>query len=327
MEQIMRLRSVILILSLVFTRLQSQPVKQSVTVTADGYSYLGEDETLRQAKLSAMQDAERNAVEKGTGVYVESFSSVNQSVLMDDEILAVAGGYLSGKKVLIDRLEAEPPRYHVQIEAEVKCGDLQKLMEAKKAEKKAEKQILSVDFACVAERLLADGTWGEINVLDGGELRSFDKFQIHIQPRSDCHAYLILYDSSGKASLLFPTKETGGSAFLKRGIEKKVPGKNMFYELDDKTGVETLYLLASPVALADVEWLLEKMGKAGTDTTVGSALTRSLTTRGIGRIVPGAKADFILTGGAKVEKVTETVTGRGTFVKKLGFRHSARSGG
>jgi hypothetical protein len=312
---------------LVSAVLRSQTVIPSVTVTSDGFSYLGEDETLKQARQRAMEDAERNAIEKGTGVYVESFSRVNQNVLLDDEILAVAGGYLSGKKVLIDRLEADPPRYHVQIEAGVTCGDLKKLIAAKKAERKAGDRKISVEFACVAERRLADGTWGEILVRDGGELRSYDKFQVYLEPHSDCHAYLLFYDSAGKASLLFPSGAGGGNAFLKKGTPTRVPGEGLFYELDAKTGLETLYLVASAEPLADVEWLLEKMEKAGADSSAGAALSRSLVARGIGRVVPGSKTDFMLTGGKTVEKVTEQVMGRGSFVRKLGIRHVAEAGG
>jgi hypothetical protein len=308
--------------SILSIRIFAQTDPNLVTVTVDGYSYLGEDETLQQAKQRAIQDAERNAVEKGTGIHVESFSRVNQNMLIDDEILTVAGGYISDKKVLVDRLEAEPPRYHIQIEAEVKCGDLEKLIAAKKAEQKSERLTLAVDFAVVAERKLADGTWGELNVRDGGEMKSFDKFQVLLKPHTDCHAYLLFYDSSGKASLLFPSKEPGGSAFLKMGTEAKIPGDGLYFELDDKPGLETLYLLASPAPLADVEWLLEKMEKAGMDSSVNAALSRSIATRGISRIVPGAKAAFTLTGGKTVEKVTELVMGKGSLMRKLGFNHS-----
>jgi hypothetical protein len=243
-------------------------------------------------------------------------------MIVDDEILTVADGYISDKKILTDRLEADPPRYHVQIEAEVKCGDLKKLVEAKKAEQNSSSRTLAVDFAVMAERKLADGSWGEINVADGGEMKSFDKFQILMRPHTDCHAYLLFYDSSGKASLLFPSRQADGGAFMKKGTETRVPGEGLYFELDENTGMETLYLLASPVPLADVEWLLEKMGKAGTDSSADAALNRSIATRGIARIVPGSKAAFTLTGGKTVEKVTEILTGEGSLMRKLSFNHS-----
>jgi hypothetical protein len=320
-EAQMRIRDFALFFLLFSSALIGQIENTTIHVTADGYSYLGEDVTLKQARSRVMQDVERNAVEKGTGVYVESFSTINKNVLLDDEILSIAGGYLSGKTVLLDRLEVEPPRYHVQIGADVKCADLEKLIEGRKAEKKVQNTGVAVDFVVVAERLLADGTWGEVNVWDGGELKSFDKFQIYLEPHSDCHAYLLIYDSAGKASLLFPSKETGGSALLKNGFETRIPGRDLYFELDDKAGIETLYLLASPGPLADIEWLIEKMDKAGADSAIGAALTRSIATRGIGRIVPGARVSFALTGGGKAEKVTELVTGKGTFFRKLGFKH------
>jgi len=89
-------------------------------------------------------------------------------VLIDDEIKSLTAGYLINKKVLIDQLESAPSRYHVQIEGEVKCADLDKLIAARKAEEQSQQQPLSVEFAVVAERKLADGTWGEVLVKDNG---------------------------------------------------------------------------------------------------------------------------------------------------------------
>lgn len=214
-----------------------------VKVTADGYSYLGENDTVKQAKERAMNDAERKAIEQGTGVYLESYSKVNMNVLIDDEIKSLAAGYLTNKKVLIDQLESDPPRYHIQIEAEVKCADLEKLMHARTEQEKVSQQPLSVEFAVVAERKLADGSWGDVLMKDGGELKSFDKFQIHFQPSADCYIYLLFYDSQGKASLLFPSEVMGKNNFVKKDTEVRAPGRDMFYELDTVTGIETVYLI------------------------------------------------------------------------------------
>ncbi|HEX9934718.1 MAG TPA: DUF4384 domain-containing protein [bacterium] len=307
---------------LFFVNLFSQTDSTLVTVTADGYSYVSEDEILQTAKDRAMKDAERNAIEAGTGVYLESFSRVNQSVLIDDDIRTWCAGYLSSKKVLTDVLEADPPRWHTKIEAAVKCGDMNQYLASQNTEQKAGTMDVAVDFAVLAERRLADGNWGDLNVGEGGELKSFDKFQVLLRPHTDCYAYLLFYDSAGKASLLFPSKEAGESTSLKKGSVVRVPGDGLYFELDDNPGVETLYLLASSSPLADVEWLLEKMEKAGMDSSANAALSRSVATRGIGRVVPGAKASFTLTGGKKVEKVTDLVTGKGALTRKLSFKHT-----
>lgn len=172
--------------------------------------------TLKVAKERAPKDAERKAIEQGTGIYLESYSKVHNAMMVEDEIKSLAAGYITNKKVLVDELESNPPRYHVCIEAEVKCGDLAKLIADRRAREETQQHPLSVEFAVVAERRLADGGWAEVLIKDGGELKSFDKFQIHFQPNADCYVYLPFYDSAGKASLLFPSKVMGTNNFVKR---------------------------------------------------------------------------------------------------------------
>lgn len=62
--------------------------------------------------------------------------------------------------------------------------------------------------------------------------------------------------------------------------------------------------------------------EAGMDGSVNVTLFRSNATRGIGRVVKGSKVDFTLTGGKKVERVTELVTGKGALMRKISFKHS-----
>lgn len=301
----------------------SQVASNIVKVTTDGYSYLGEEETIKVAKERAMKDAERKAIEEGTGLYLESYSKVHNYMVVEDEIKSLAAGYITSKKVLVDELESNPPRYHVRIEAEVKCGDLDQLMEAKKEEDQPQPmgRALSVEFAMVAERKMADGTWGEVLVKDGGELKSFDKFQIHVQPGSNCYLYLLFYDSQGKASVLFPSKEMGLDNLVKKDAEIRAPGPDLYYELDAVTGRETVYLIASAKPMQRLNWLLEKMEKAGGEVEHPEALVRSIRARGIGRVTTGGKASFSLSDGKRIEKVTEVLKGRGAVVRKVSFNH------
>lgn len=310
-----------MVIAMVYSVALAQAPSNIVKVTANGYSYLGENDTIKQAKAQAMKDAERKAIEQGTGIYLESYSTVNMNVLIDDEIKTLAAGYLTNKKVLVDQLEANPPRYHIQIEAEVKCADLNKLLQARKDEEKVQQQPLSVEFAVVAERKLADGSWGEVLVKDGSELKSYDKFQVHFKPNVDCYIYLLFYDSQGKASLLFPGEVMGKNNFVKKDTEVLAPGQNLFYELDTATGIETVYLIASTKPMADVDWLLEKMEQAGGEIEYASAIEKSIQSRGIGQISPGKKASFSLSDGKQIEKVTEVVMGKGAVVRKLSFKH------
>ncbi len=261
-------------------------------------------------------------MEEGAGLYLESYSKVHNYMLVDDEVKSLVSGYITSKKVLVDELEANPPRYHVRIEAEVKCGDIDQMLADKKAEEQppASTATLSVEFAVVAERKLADGSWGEILIKDGGELKSFDKFQVLMRPSSDCYLYLLLFDSQGKASVLFPSVETGNDNLVKKDTEVRAPGANLSYELDTEAGIETLYMIASAQPVPRLNWLLEKMEKAGNEMSQAT-LTRAIRTRGISCITQGKKTSFSLSDGKRIEKVTEVIQGRGAVVRKLSFNH------
>jgi len=113
----------------------------------------------------------------------------------------------------------------------------------------------------------------------------------------------------------------GANNFIQKDTEVRSPGKDLFYELDTVTGIETVYLIASTQPMADVAWLLEKMEQAGADTLYAATLEKTIQTRGIGRITEGKKASFSLSDGKRVEKVTEVVMGKGAVVRKLSFNH------
>lgn len=81
------------------------------------------------------------------------------------------------------------------------------------------------------------------------------------------------------------------------------------------------YLIASAQPMADVDWLLEKMERAGADTQCAATLEKAIQTRGIGRITAGEKASFSLSDGKRVDKVTEVVMGKGAVMRKLSFNH------
>jgi len=109
--------------------------------------------------------------------------------------------------------------------------------------------------------------------------------------------------------------------FVKKDTEIRAPGKDLFYELDTVAGMETVYLIASAQAMADIDWLLEKMEQAGADSLCAATLEKTIHTRGIGRITEGKKASFSLSDGKRVEKVTDVVMGRGAVVRKLSLIH------
>lgn len=68
-----------------------------VTVEADGYYLLGDDDSIAAAKSRARQDALRMAAEKA-GVFVSSYSKTNNLSLTADEIIVISSNLLNVQK-------------------------------------------------------------------------------------------------------------------------------------------------------------------------------------------------------------------------------------
>ena len=73
---------------------------KTVTVIADGYSYLGDNDTIKTARERALAEAERNAVEQGSYSYPESQTTVKNYQVTTDEIKSQAKGVMVNKKIL-----------------------------------------------------------------------------------------------------------------------------------------------------------------------------------------------------------------------------------
>ncbi|UCG11042.1 MAG: hypothetical protein JSU72_10755 [Deltaproteobacteria bacterium] len=96
---------------------------RTVSVTVDGYSYLGDNDTIKTARERALAEAERNAIEQGSYSYLESHTTVKDFQVTSDEISSRVSGVISNKKILVDEMEKDTLRYHIRLEAEVKLVD------------------------------------------------------------------------------------------------------------------------------------------------------------------------------------------------------------
>jgi hypothetical protein len=84
-------------------------------------------------------------------------------------------------------------------------------------------------------------------------LHSGDQIKFFLQPRSDCYIYLFYLSAQGELVRLFPA-DTIETALLPDS-QHTVPGNDQWFRLDDQTGPETFYLLASTTRLARLEAL------------------------------------------------------------------------
>ena len=92
------------------------------------------------------------------------------------------------------------------------------------------------------------GNYKPIN--NGSVLHSGDYYKIIFTPVEDCYVYIFQVDSANKLYQLFPMKSFGGVILnnfnpVKAGKTYYIPAEYKSFELDDVTGTETIYFVAS----------------------------------------------------------------------------------
>ena len=168
----------------------------------------------------------------------------------------------------------------------------------------------------VGQRKEPDGNYIEVFVNEGGTLRSRDNFQVHLEASRPAYIYILIYDSEGKASQLFPNPKIEESGFAQADQSLVVPGADSWFWVDDSTGTETIYVLASEKPMTDIRGLMAKMET--TDDTGQQRASQEIKERiavlqrGVGGITKGSAVTYTLSDGKKIQKVTDVVTGTGS---------------
>jgi CHAT domain-containing protein len=184
---------------------------------------------------------------------------------------------------------------------------------------------LSLTMNMIGQRKEPDGSYSEVIVKEGSVLHSGDHFQVHVETNKRAHVYVLLLDSQGQAKELFPDPKIEQAGFIEGGRRIAVPEKDLWFWLDENTGTETLYILASEKPLANVRELLRKMeaadeaGKKRMSQEIKNRIT--IVQRGVGGIAKGKTVTYPLSDGKRIEKVTEVVAGTDSVVRALSFQH------
>lgn len=112
----------------------------------------------------------------------------------------------------------------------------------------------SIDAALI--RQTADGS---LDLLDnGGTLRgpgdgfAGDRVGVAFAPVNDAYIYVVSFDGTGWIQALFPDAALGHQNPVPAGTEILLPGESL-YGLDNVTGVETIYILASNNPRPDIQ--------------------------------------------------------------------------
>ncbi|MBL7202836.1 MAG: DUF4384 domain-containing protein [Desulfobacteraceae bacterium] len=119
----------------------------------------------------------------------------------------------------------------------------------------------------------------EVEISDGGTLRSGDMFRVEFKLKKEAYVYILSLDSLGNLAKLFPDRDSEAHSKFKSGRAYAIPMKDRWFRLDDNTGRETVYLIASPKALEDIEKRIEELKKPRPDQ--------------ISRMFPGARIESI----------------------------------
>ncbi|MFP4106357.1 MAG: DUF4384 domain-containing protein [Phycisphaerae bacterium] len=181
----------------------------------------------------------------------------------------------------------------------------------------------------------------EVILADGATVRSRQNFKVRVEPNSDCYLYVLLYDSQGQASVLFPSPKTGLSHKARGGVSYEIPVGSKWFWFDDNPGTETFYIVGSYTPLCDLSGLLAKMQKAAVHKQL-SVMSRQEIDKEITRgMVEKDAADYSPkgytirirgVGGVKDigwgpaadssnQKMDNIIQGHATIVKKTTFNH------
>jgi len=107
-------------------------------------------------------------------------------------------------------------------------------------------------------------TWAFVRLeKDGGKtvvdfsahpiVRAGDRLQVYIEPLTRMHIYLFLFDSSRDLSLLYPPAPRSPPVPGGAGQGWMLPDKEQWFTIDEKTGEEQFFLLASTARLSRLE--------------------------------------------------------------------------
>ncbi len=109
-----------------------------------------------------------------------------------------------------------------------------------------------------------EGDWKLLE--DGSALRSGDHYKIIFTPDEDAYVYVFQIDSANKIYQLFPMERFGDQILnnvnpVRAGKTYYIPAEGKSFVLDEQTGTETLYFLASRRRDTTIEYQYQKVAE------------------------------------------------------------------
>lgn len=173
----------------------------------------------------------------------------------------------------------------------------------------------------VGQRETSPNAYQAIDIRDGATLRSNDNFKILVRASRECYLYVINFDSTGKANLLFPGM-AGSNNKIGSSNDYQIPDGDNWMFLDNNTGTEAFYVIADVRPMSDLQGLVAEMERQGGRDTSKQILAQ-VRTRGVSvkQIVQGSARTFRTGDGDVINNVTQVVRGTGSLVWSLSFKH------
>jgi Domain of unknown function (DUF4384)/Putative zinc-finger len=103
----------------------------------------------------------------------------------------------------------------------------------------------------------------EVGIEDGGVLNSGDLFRINFQLQEEAYVYLLSLDSQGNLTKLYPDKDMELPAKFESKKLYSFPTGDEWLKLDENTGQEIIYLLASPDPIKDIDLKIDQLEGSG----------------------------------------------------------------
>lgn len=126
---------------------------------------------------------------------------------------------------------------------------------------------------------------------------SGDRLRLSLKVTREAYSYVVLYDSKDKAQLLFPLAGIDLSNKLEPKRDYPIPSDD-WVELDQNTGMETLFILASRQPESDVQNVVRFIEKEASTTKE--------------------------TYHERIKHVADILSDRGFVVRTISFEHKAR---
>ena len=117
-----------------------------------------------------------------------------------------------------------------------------------------------------------DGKTGVMPITGDMTLKTGDQLKMMLSFENDCFIYLIYRSSTGEIVRLFPYEFVEVIKKSRTNQQYFFPDANNWYTLDDTTGLEKFYLLASSVPLTTLEKLLRQYENASSPSQPEIAL-------------------------------------------------------